>query len=96
MSPAPRLVGPRSPAVLLPLLALLAPACVRYRPLALDAPTADARVPVVRVSGLTFEDAVRRLVDGNLELAALRQEAAAVNLQPGPSPLVASMEVEDQ
>jgi hypothetical protein len=70
-------------------------ACVRYRPLHVSAPEAEARHPAVQVDPLPFEDAVRRLVASHPDLAALAAEANAVNRTPGPEPLDLSTELVD-
>ena len=81
------------------LLALCAAAsligCVRYQPLQVSAPMTEARYASVSLEGLTFDAAVIRLVERHPELAALRADAAAVNLRPGPEPLDAMLEVTD-
>lgn len=86
----------RSTLVFPALLALLAlPACVRYRPLVLDAPSTASRFPTLPGGALAFPEAVPLLVRQNPDLARLRAEAAAVNLSPGPEPLAFTTEVED-
>jgi outer membrane protein TolC len=67
---------------------LLLAGCVRYVPLAAPSPAvAQASFPV-ESDVLTFEEAVRLLARRHPELMALRADARAVNLAPGPEPLV--------
>ncbi len=73
--------------VLCPLLLLIG-GCVRYAPVAAPAPASAHTSFPVESETLDFEQAVRLLVQRHPELLALRADARAVNLAPGPQPLV--------
>jgi hypothetical protein len=74
---------------------LAASGCVGYRPLCASAPAVEADIPTITRDALSFEEAVVLLVERNPELIALRAEAAAVNLRPGPEDLIFSTELRD-
>lgn len=78
-------------------LVLLCPlgACARYRHAPVSLCESVARLPDLPTEPLAFEDAVRRLVEHHPELLALRSAASAVNLSPGPAPLLFRTEVRE-
>jgi outer membrane protein TolC len=80
---------------LVSLLALSFPACVGYRPASVSAPEAERSLAPLPAGPLAFEEALRLLVERNPDLRALRAEAGAVNLAPGPQDLEISQEIRD-
>jgi hypothetical protein len=76
-------------------LLLAGSGCVSYLPREASVELAGASLAEGPDGLLAFSDAVRRLVARHPELQALRAEAAAVNLHPGPEPLEIGMEIMD-
>ncbi|MDJ0975345.1 MAG: hypothetical protein QNJ98_12845 [Planctomycetota bacterium] len=86
---------PRSRTTRVVLLCLLLGACTAYRPLPATVATADASLPDVPEGPLDFEHAVHLLVLRHPSLRAARAEIRAVNLDPGPNPVVGRIGVLD-
>lgn len=84
---------PRTTPVVLLFLAL--GACTAYRPLPMTIPSADASLAEAPEGPLDFERAVHLLVRRHPRLRAARAEIRAVNLDPGPNPLVGRVGVLD-
>ena len=74
--------------------ALLA-GCVQHRTQIVSVEASAAAIPEAPTGPLSFEEAVRLLVDRHPGLAATRAAIGAVNLSPGPQPLVGSVQIMD-
>lgn len=72
----------------LALLALPLCACARYLPSSFDLDRAETTLPTVAEPALDFPTAAAHLVRRHPRLVAARAHARAVNLTPGPEPLV--------
>ena len=87
------------PLYLIPLLSvlvlLLGSGCVRYRPQVATVEASAASLPHAPTGPLAFDDAVVLLIKRNPQLKATRSAISAVNLTPGPRPLVGGMEIMD-
>lgn len=73
---------------LLALLALPICACARYLPSSFDLEEAERALPTADGETLDFDTAAMQLVQRHPRLAAARARARAINLTPGPEPLV--------
>ncbi len=74
---------------------LLLTGCVSYRPLVASPRRSLTRVPDVPQRPLAFAEAAELVVLRNPALRAARARIAAVNLDPGPDPLLGSLKVAD-
>lgn len=83
--------------LLIPLLAVppLWSGCVRYQRQAASIEASALSLPDAPSGALPFEEAVRLLVARNPRLKATRAAIAAVNVSPGPRPLIGGMQIMD-
>ena len=82
--------------LLIPLVvAAFWPGCVQYRAQPASIETTAVSFPEAPTGPLAFEDAVRLLVRRNPQLKATRAAICAVNVSPGPRPVVGGMQVVD-